>query len=195
MVENTDGFIDQELGKPAPSYAMLSFNDISDERAIYLGGALKTNTSVTHLYISKNTFGSAGTSAIAGALKVNNTLVSIDFSTNNPQEDGFKALGEALAVNSSLEDLNLDETVTLPEGVNPNDFNNPLVHVLEGLKSNQKIKNLSLNANSLTDKIIPVLNSLFESNKVIYNINLRWNSFSEEGIQTLNKIQRNLILD
>ena len=92
----------------------LSKNFISDEGGKALAEALKINTTLTKLNLSKNSIGNQGASAIAEALKTNTTLTTLDFSWNYIDIKGAKKLVEAMKINTTLTTLYLKGNYEIP---------------------------------------------------------------------------------
>jgi hypothetical protein len=86
----------------------LCYNRIGDIGARALAIALRTNTSLTALYLGANQIGAAGTTALAEALKVNTRLTTLNLGVNQIGDAGAVALADALrTTNTSLTELYL----------------------------------------------------------------------------------------
>ncbi len=86
---------------------ILSSNDIGDNGAARLAGALRVNTTLTKLDLAENGIGNLGTARLADALKSNTILKELNLSTNDIDKDGFPSLVDALGHNATLEELYL----------------------------------------------------------------------------------------
>jgi hypothetical protein len=71
--------------------------------------ALKSNTSLTYLDLSKNEISDAGATSIAEALKSNTSLTNLDLSGNQISDAGAIPIAEALKSNTSLTNLDLND--------------------------------------------------------------------------------------
>ena len=80
----------------------LGWNNIGDEGAAALAGALKTNTALTTPYLWHNNIGDEGAAALAGALKTNTALTTLELWHNNIGDEGAAALAGALKTNTAL---------------------------------------------------------------------------------------------
>jgi len=69
-----------------------------------LFSALGTNSSLTHLDVSRNRIGDAGITALAGALLTNKTLTSFNADNNRSTMKGLRELHEACEANKTLLD-------------------------------------------------------------------------------------------
>jgi len=69
-----------------------------------LFSALGTNSSLTHLDVSRNRIGDAGITALAGALLTNKTLTSFNADNNRSTMKGLRELHEACEANKTLID-------------------------------------------------------------------------------------------
>ena len=74
----------------------LSLNNVGPAGAESLATALKTNKTLTNLYLSQNDLGPAGAESLATALKTNTTLTNLDLSRNNVGPAGAASLATAL---------------------------------------------------------------------------------------------------
>lgn len=84
--------------------------------ALALSGALKTNSTLTTLYLQKNSIGSNGGQSLSEALKANSTLITVNFWNNSIEDKGAQVLAEALRTNSTLTILVLFQfSVGIPE--------------------------------------------------------------------------------
>ena len=90
------------------THLYLDGNNIGEEGAIKITEALKTNRTLTHLYLDGNNIGQTGAIKISEMLKNNQTMAYLSLSLNNIRTNGVAALTEALKTNRSLTHLYLD---------------------------------------------------------------------------------------
>ena len=83
-------------------FIKLGKNQIGDQGAKALAGALCVNKFLISINFYDNRIGKEGAKALAKALHINKSLASIDLSWNLIDDEGAKALAEALRVNKSL---------------------------------------------------------------------------------------------
>ena len=114
--------------------ASYNTNDIVDI-ANNFADIIRTNNTITNLFINYYNFGSQGTSLLADALLVNNTITDLTLSNNRIEGEGFKKLIDVLRTNNTIIKLNL-------EG---NDINDDVViHLADALLDNNTLTHLSL---------------------------------------------------
>src|SRR2546423_853462 len=77
------------------------------DEAKYISDALKSNSTITTLYLNDNNIDPDGAKYISDALKSNSTLTTLDLNKNNIGPDGAKYISDALKSNSTLTTLNL----------------------------------------------------------------------------------------
>jgi hypothetical protein len=111
--------------------------NIDAKGASTLAGALKANTSVTHLNLWSwcNQIGDEGASALADALKVNSSVTSLNLRQNRIGAKGASSLADALKVNSSVIILNLGYNAIGAEGASA---------IADALKVNTSVTNIDL---------------------------------------------------
>ena len=78
-----------------------------EKQVLSLAEALRTNSTLTQLYLQYNQIGDTGVGAIAESLKVNSTLTQLDLESNQIGDTGGGAIAESLKVNSTLTKLYL----------------------------------------------------------------------------------------
>ncbi|KAL0243176.1 hypothetical protein GEMRC1_005737 [Eukaryota sp. GEM-RC1] len=91
--------------------------EVFEYTAVSMIEALKTNTTVTSVKLSRNSIEAESARALADALKVNASITSIDLSGNVIEAEGARALAAALKVNSSVTSVNLVSNYIGAEGV------------------------------------------------------------------------------
>ncbi len=82
----------------------LESNQIGDAGAAALSEALKSNATLTKLFL-QNQVGEAGAAALSEALKINATLTELNLGDNQIGDAGAAALSEALKSNATLTTL------------------------------------------------------------------------------------------
>jgi len=118
--------------------------DITYAGAQVLAEVLKTNTSLTRLFLvgGKVKMGHEGAKAIAEALKVNSSLTSLWITGDEMGDEGAKAIAEALKVNSSLSELKLISNRIGDQGNEA---------IFEALKTNTSLRTLTLSGWGIED--------------------------------------------
>ena len=88
----------------------LGFNEITDDGAQHLAQMLKTNRTLTHLWLQENHIGDRGTQLLAGVLARHNwTLELLALYSNKLLSDlSVNAMLDMLRMNQSLQQLNID---------------------------------------------------------------------------------------
>ena len=121
-------------------------NNITDVQSI--GEGLKTNNTLTELYLSNNNI--IDVQSIGEALKTNNTLMHLDLDNNNITD--VQSIGEALKTNKTLEYLDLDNNEITDDG--------GIQSIIDGLKTNNTLDYLSLSKNQLSRNMKSQLNAI-----------------------------------
>ena len=154
----------------------LSDNKVYDAEVAALGKALKTNTTLTELDLSANYLSAAGAAALAEALKTNTTLTKLNLSDNDLDAAGAAALAEALKANTTLTKLNL--------------YNNDLdaagaAALAEALKANTTLTKLNLSDNDLDAAGAAALAEALKANTTLTKLNLSDNDLDAAGAAAL----------
>jgi Ran GTPase-activating protein (RanGAP) involved in mRNA processing and transport len=89
------------------THLFLQGNDMGDTGGSAIGEVLKSNNSLTMVDLKWNQLGDSGAAAIAEALKINNSLLALNLSNNKIEDSGGASIGEALKINNSLTALDL----------------------------------------------------------------------------------------
>jgi hypothetical protein len=89
----------------------LGFNDITDDGAKHLAQMLKTNRTLTHLYLQQNQIGDRGIQLLAGVLARQNwsLQVLVLFSNKFVSDSSVTALIDMLRLNQSLQTFDIDD--------------------------------------------------------------------------------------
>lgn len=98
---------------------------LTEKQVLLLAEALKTNSTLTQLYLGSNQIGATGGGAIAESLKINSTLTLLFFHNNQIGDAGAASLAEGTKANKTLQYLHLQQNYISDQG-------------LELLKSNWK---------------------------------------------------------
>ena len=123
----------------------LSADDVSA-----IGYVLKTNNTLTKLYLSNNNI--TDVQSIGDALKTNNTLKTLSLQNNNITD--VTSIGDALKTNKTLTTLNI--------------WNNNITDVqsiIEALETNNTLKYLYLHNNFLSDNMKSQLKAIQQYKK------------------------------
>jgi Ran GTPase-activating protein (RanGAP) involved in mRNA processing and transport len=138
--------------------------------AAALGDALRSNSTLTYLYLPDNIdSGAEGAVALAGALSVNETLTTLILDGCGVGDEGAAAFGQALAANKALKELNLDRNGIKDDGA---------AKLADGLRSATAIEKLTLDRNEEIGTIGGVaLADALKANKSLVELKLRWAAF------------------
>ena len=159
----------------------LSRNSIGDEGANSLSQALRVNTSLTTLNLSYNSIGDEGANFLSQALRVNTSLTSLNLSANYIRDEGANSLTQALRVNTSLTSLNLSHNSIRGEGAN---------FLSQALRVNTSLTSLNLSYNSTGDEGANFLSQALRVNTSLTSLNLCYNSIGDEGANFLSQALR-----
>ncbi|KAL0229119.1 hypothetical protein GEMRC1_013739 [Eukaryota sp. GEM-RC1] len=154
----------------------LSKNSICPEGARMLAEALKINSTIECIFLTENSIGTEGTRSLAEALKVNSTITHVYLEDNSIGPEGARALAEALKVNSTVAEIYLDENSIGPEGARA---------LAEALKVNSTITHISLFANSIGPEGARAFAEALKVNSTTTDIYLGDNTIGPEGSRVL----------
>ncbi|KAL9965567.1 hypothetical protein ACROYT_G029381 [Oculina patagonica] len=150
----------------------LSRNIIGDHGATGLAEALKKNTSLTELYLSGNNIGDHGATGLAEALQNNTSLTVLDLSVNNIGHHGATGLAEALQNNTSLTVLDLS-------GNNIGDHG--ATGLAEALQNNTSLTVLDLSGNNIGHHGATGLAEALQNNTSLTELDLSVNNIGDHG--------------
>ena len=150
----------------------LSHKFISEAAVVFLSEALKVNSTLTVLYLSKNRIGDQGATGLAEALKVNSTLTVLYLSDNRIGDQGATGLAEALKVNSTLTKLDLRGNGIGDQGA---------TGLAEALKVNSTLTKLDLSGNGIGDQGATGLAEALKVNSTLTKLDLRGNRIGDQG--------------
>ncbi|MDG1436756.1 MAG: hypothetical protein P8P83_03095 [Rickettsiaceae bacterium] len=164
---------------------------ILSKGARLLAEALKTNNTLTSLFIYNSQIGDEGAEALAEALKTNSTLTKLDLSYNNMGYEDAKAFAEALETNKTLTSLRIGMSDIGDKGAealaNALQINNTLTSLIlpvtligtkgaallaESLKTNTTLIALNLYGNNIGDKGAGLFAAALKENSTITLLNL-----------------------
>ncbi|CAF0804198.1 unnamed protein product [Didymodactylos carnosus] len=151
---------------------------ISAEGAKVIAEALKTNQTLTHLYMENNNISDAGAKAIAEALKTNQTLTHLYMENNNISDAGAKAIAEALKTNQTLTVL----------GIQNNNISDAGAKVIaEALKTNQTLTHLYMSNNNISDAGAKAIAEALKTNQTLTHLYMSNNNISDAGAKVIAK--------
>ena len=159
----------------------LSKTFIRDKGANSLSEALRVNTSLTSLWLSHNSIGDEGANSLSKALRVNTSLISLNLSCNPIGAEGAHSLSEALRVNTSLTSLYLSYNSIGDEGANS---------LSEALRVNTSLTSLWLSHNSIGDEGAKPLPEALRANTSLTSLDLSDNSIGDKGTNSLSEALR-----
>ena len=141
----------------------LDDNQITEEGASYIAEVLRTTRVLKKLYVWLNSFGDKGLQYIAEALTTNMSLVKLNlgFCSLRITNENGPTLTEMLQRNKTLRKLDLS--------VNKDISDIQASFIIEGLKKNDNLKELSLRLCNITDQGIRLIKSSTSTCKIIIN--------------------------
>ena len=159
----------------------LALERITEADAVVLAEALKMNSSVTALDLSRSyigahgdpgVVGAHGAAALADALTENKRLTELNLSYNNIGHPGAAALADALTMNKSLTKLNLSF----------NNIGDPGAAGLAGaLTENKRLTELNLSHNKIAAHGAAALADALTKNKSLTWLDLSFNNMGDPG--------------
>jgi hypothetical protein len=129
--------------------------------AALLSEALKINTTLVLLALSRNLIGNDGAASLSEALEVNTALAALDLGWNNIGDVGMEALSKALGVNTSLTSLNLVGNEIGPDSV---------MSLSKALELNRTLASLNFQQNLLDAQGIKALAKAMAFNKSLHTL-------------------------
>ena len=180
----------------------LSGNSSITARGVtFLADALKTNTTLTTLILSKTNVKQKACVALSSMLAVNKTLTTLDVSCNNIGDRGVKALFKFIR-KSSLTTLSIanniitsaganvlaealrDDTTLTSIDISNNNFDTKGIRALldSGLQYNRGLRKLSISNNGISLTGAIVLANFMETNNTIEELDVSSNNFNSEVI-------------
>ncbi len=167
---------------------LINGSDVDDKECVALVDALKRNSTIIQLGLSKNKIGESellnvvipdivtGGEALASLLQVNNTLKILDLSWNAIRLASSEQFGSALEFNKSLVDLDISY----------NNFGDLGSQYLgRSLKYNNTLIRLNLSYNSISPKAACVIANALNFNRRLKYINFDGNYIGYLGSQAL----------
>uniref|UniRef100_A0A8C2J608 NLR family, CARD domain containing 3 n=1 Tax=Cyprinus carpio TaxID=7962 RepID=A0A8C2J608_CYPCA len=118
----------------------LQENALGDNGVIALAFALRSNSSLSVLYLQGVSAGKSGAVALADALVVNESLHTLDLRGNSIGMEGAKAFSSALKKNRSLRSLNLQENSLGMDGA---------IFIATALRGNHQLTYINLQGNGI----------------------------------------------
>ena len=159
----------------------LSRNSIADEGANSLSQALRVNTSLTSLNLFSNSICAKGANSLSQALKVTTSLTSLDLGWNSIGDEGANSLSQALTVNTSLTSVDLSKNSIGTEGTNS---------LSQALRVNTSLTSLNLSGNSIGHEGANFLSQALRLNTSLTSLSLRGNPIGDEGANSLSEVLR-----
>jgi hypothetical protein len=160
------------IGKIKESFD-ISFNQITEKGAQYIGKALEANTSLNILDMRQNLISDLGTRWIAEALQNNTVLTTIYLCENQIGDEGAKFLAETLRANATLKELYLQRNQITDIGTK---------HLAGGLIRNSTLISFDLQTNRITDEGVKHLAKMLEQNQALNNLHLSENLITNVGV-------------
>ena len=141
---------------------------IEIDLAATLFGVLKTNKTLTHLYLTQNELGNAPFhfSLFAKVLGTNTNLTALNLTDNELSKAGFESLAAALGKNATLTSLDLTHNAPSHAGVNS---------LAAALETNRSLKDLNLSWNNLCPASADSLAASLTRNTTLTKLDLSCN--------------------
>ena len=143
----------------------LSFNGLGNDAASFMGDALRSNSTLTHLSLNNNNISYSGTLPISRALEFNDSLLNLDLGCNPIESSGAINILNSIkrASNTALQFLNLkDIQVCLPMKVLMSEIFEKVPH----LEINHGILLFDAKSKKITQSPIMKLKAYLSSNKI-----------------------------
>ncbi|XP_067029415.1 NLR family CARD domain-containing protein 3-like isoform X2 [Acropora muricata] len=151
---------------------------IDDASADALAEGLKENSTLKSLHLPGNAIGEVGAGALSKGLKENSTLTSLDLSNNPIGEVGAHVLTKGLKENATLTRLYLSNNAIGEVGA----------HALaKGLQENSTLTWLDLSNNAIGEVGADALDKGLKENSTLTALNLSNNAIGKVGAKTLAK--------
>ncbi len=144
-------------------------SSIDNEGARAIAETLKTNQSLTSLYLGANEIGAEGAKAIAEALRVNRDLIELSLYRNQSGNEGARAIAETLKTNQSLTKLNLEGNGIDSEGARA---------IAEALKTNQSLTTLDLSYSGIGSEGAKAIAEALKTNQSLISLDIKARSLS-----------------
>ena len=153
----------------------LEKKNLTNEDALAIGEALKTNNTVTELNLGSNNI--TNLQSIVEALKTNNTLTALYLGGNNITD--VQSIVEALKTNNALTRLDLrNNNITDVQSIG------------EALKTNNTLRRLNLENNDITDGEIQSIIDGLKTNNTLHELDLYNNQLSDNMKSQLKAIKQ-----
>jgi Ran GTPase-activating protein (RanGAP) involved in mRNA processing and transport len=158
----------------------LTFNDICDDAAMALAGALATNKSLISLSLSLKgnealSLHDAGIEALGGTLKRNNSLRELCFRGIKLTIPAMTSLANALKINKRLTELRLHSDID-DEGA---------IVLADALRSNTSLTEVDLYNNRIGDRGVAAIGEALMVNASLIRLYLHKNNIGDEGVKSL----------
>jgi Ran GTPase-activating protein (RanGAP) involved in mRNA processing and transport len=150
----------------------LQQNNIGEEGAHRIVGALEKNTSLKELNLQQNKIGRFGAYYIAKALEENTSLTQLNLQQNNIGDDDALHIAFTLEKNTSLTKLNLQQNKIGDYGA---------YHIARALKKNTSLTELNLQQNNIGDDGALRIAFALEENTSLTELNLQQNNIGDYG--------------
>ncbi|CAF1278487.1 unnamed protein product [Didymodactylos carnosus] len=150
--------------------------NISAEGAKAIAEALRTNETLTALYMQEKNISDAGSKAMAEALKINQTLTYLGISSNNISAEGAKAIAEALKTNQTLTHLDMQINNISDAGAKA---------IAEALKINETLTTLYMQENNISDAGAKAIAEALKTNRTLTALFMRKNNISDAGAKAI----------
>jgi len=160
----------------------LAFSSTEDSEKIGLSGAkmlseaLRTNTTLTELYLNDSHIEAEGATKICESLKKNSSLTRLSLSKNWIGDVGIKKICESLLQNDKLTALNLSENTITMEGSTA---------ICKYLTASTSLTELNLASNLIGDSGTVILCASLQKNRLLTRLNLEDNEIGSEGAKEL----------
>lgn len=149
---------------------------ISDNGAIAVARALKSNQTVQELNLHDNGLGAEGVEAICGMMTVNLCISSLDISSNSLGKSGMAAVARMIQNSPRLKKLDISHCKI--QGIGVKD-------VICSLSNNRCLQELNLSYNEISDSGAACFEKVLLRNTTLKSLDISFNNISFVGMETL----------
>jgi len=156
----------------------LNRNNMSEKVVNDLADVIKSNVRLEELHLDYNNLQSSAV-VVLQALKAISSLKILNLKSNNMSGKVVDDLADVIKNNTCLEELHLDN----------NNLHTSAVVILQALKAISSLKVLSLNSNSMSEKVVDDLADVIKSNGKLEKFRLSYNGLQSSAIVILQALK------
>ena len=156
----------------------LNCNYMSEEVVHDLADVISNNNCLEELQLYNNNLGSSAVVILQALTRISGLTV-LNLSCNNMSENVVNDLASVIKNNPYIEELFLDH----------NNLQSPVVVVLQALKRTSHLKNLNLNGNNMSAKVVNDLADAIKSNTSLEELHLFSNDLQSSAVVILQALK------